>query len=112
MIFQEIDERDGSLGDDGAGPENVDRASSAQRRVVVGRYHSARDDQDVGATELVERRAQRGDEREVSGSETARADDVHVVLHGGLRGLVGRLEKWTDVDGSKPRSANAVAITF
>ena len=75
------------------GPKIVRGARRAERRVVVRRNDAADDDEDVGAAERRERRAQRGDEREVPGGERARADDVDVVLDRGARRLLGRLEE-------------------
>ena len=55
--------------------------------------------------------AQRGHQREVPGGERVDADHVHVGLDGLARDLAG---VWNSgpTSTSKPRSANAVAITF
>ncbi len=45
-----------------------------------------------------ERGAERRDERQVTGGQRARSDEVHVVLDGGPRGLLRRLEERPDVD--------------
>ena len=110
LRFEQIDELERGIGDDRAGPEDRDGARMVQFFVVLRRDHAADDDQDVIAAELVERCGSRRHERQVAGGQRADADDVDVVVD---RLCAASSGVWNSgpTSTSKPKSANAVAMT-
>ena len=80
------------------GPEHGLGAGREQRVVVRRRDDAADHDHDVAAAVLLQRRLQLGHQRQMPRRQRRDADDVHVVLDGLARRLVGRGEQRPDVD--------------
>src|SRR5581483_1351421 len=86
------------LRDHGAGQEDRRRTHLLQRRYVVRRDDPTDHDHDVLAALVLERLLQRGQQRQVAGSQRGDADDVHVRVDRLLGDLLGRGEQGANVD--------------